>query len=346
MTYATHNMHSTHNTSNTQGKHNTHNVRDTHNTEADIVVGVDGSQESFCALRWALTQSSFTGQNVNAVYGWTHSWNVGSEPQNEEAWHAAQQTITQQLEAWAQQALDGIDFNVSKLTLTSVHASGTAALLNIGKNAQQIVVGRRSLNRVARWLVGSLSENLVQEATVPVTIVRASDEERSVQDDIAHMLAPNVAKSIPRPQKEELPIVVGVDGSEQSKHALQFAIELAQSRSSSLRVMYCWQQKDLHELSDASNTAPLATNFSQANGQQQAQEIIDNIVAQAQIPQDLECIAQAFHIPAAKGLLSASRLARHVVVGSRGLRGLDARLLGSVSRQLISLCECSLTVVR
>ena len=38
----------------------------------DIVVGVDGSDESFAALRWALGEASLTGQQVNAVYAWTH----------------------------------------------------------------------------------------------------------------------------------------------------------------------------------------------------------------------------------------------------------------------------------
>ena len=31
----------------------------------DIVVGVDGSDESFAALRWALGEASLTGQQVN-----------------------------------------------------------------------------------------------------------------------------------------------------------------------------------------------------------------------------------------------------------------------------------------
>ena len=35
--------------------------------QGDIVVGVDGSDESFAALRWALGEASLTGQRVNAV---------------------------------------------------------------------------------------------------------------------------------------------------------------------------------------------------------------------------------------------------------------------------------------
>ena len=55
----------------------------------DIVVGVDGSDESFAALRWALNEASLTGQQVNAVFAWSHSWDMGSEPEDEEQWAEA-----------------------------------------------------------------------------------------------------------------------------------------------------------------------------------------------------------------------------------------------------------------
>ena len=49
------------------------------NPQGDLVVGVDGSQESFGALRWALRQAALSGQTVNAVYGWSYSWDMGPE---------------------------------------------------------------------------------------------------------------------------------------------------------------------------------------------------------------------------------------------------------------------------
>ena len=45
---------------------------DTDIRQRDIVVGVDGSDESFAALRWALQEASLTGQRVNAVYASWH----------------------------------------------------------------------------------------------------------------------------------------------------------------------------------------------------------------------------------------------------------------------------------
>ena len=48
----------------------------------DIVVGVDGSEESFTALQWALREASLSGRAVNAVYAWTHSWDMASRRRN------------------------------------------------------------------------------------------------------------------------------------------------------------------------------------------------------------------------------------------------------------------------
>lgn len=170
---------------------------DTDIRQRDIVVGVDGSDESFAALRWALQEASLTGQRVNAVYGWTHSWDMGSEPDSEEQWAAMRHGIAKRLRDWVAQASSGMAINEDRVKLTSVRASGTAALLEIGKDAQQIVVGRRSLGRVARWFLGSLSASLAEEAKVPVTVVRIlDDEEASVQDAIANALTPAIGRCV------------------------------------------------------------------------------------------------------------------------------------------------------
>lgn len=115
----------------------------------DIVVGVDGSDESFAALRWALNEASLTGQQVNAVFAWSHSWDMGSEPEDEEQWAEVRHDIAQKLRDWVSEASQGMTINEDHVKLTSVKATGTSALLEIGRDAQQIVVGRRSLGRVA-----------------------------------------------------------------------------------------------------------------------------------------------------------------------------------------------------
>lgn len=324
-------------------------VMDSH--RGDIVVGVDGSDESFAALRWTLGEASLTGQQVNAVYAWTHSWDMGSQPEDEEQWAQMRHDIARRLREWVAQASQGMTIDENRVKLTSVKATGTAALLEIGKDAQQIVVGRRSLGRVARWFLGSLSASLAEEAKVPVTVVRIlDDEEASVQDAIANALTPTEetvsytmpGSPLPRNQR---PVVVGVDGSETSKHALRFAIDFAALHHAPLQVMFCWQLKDLGVVKGYENAvAPISVG--QAQAERMLDELLDSVqVSSANIPDDFQIESHAFHIPASKGLIAASRYARHLVVGSRGLSGLDAHFLGSVSKQIINFADCTVTVV-
>lgn len=91
----------------------------------DIVVGVDGSDESFAALRWALNEASLTGQQVNAVFAWSHSWDMGSEPEDEEQWAEVRHDIAQKLRDWVSEASQGMTINEDHVKLTSVKATGT-----------------------------------------------------------------------------------------------------------------------------------------------------------------------------------------------------------------------------
>jgi len=315
-------------------------------TKADIVVGVDGSDESFAALKWALKEASLTGQHVNAVFGWTHSWDMGSEPDSDEDWAKVRHDIANELKSWVEKAAAGIDFDPANLKLTSVKATGTAALLQIGKDSQQIVVGRRSLGRVARWFMGSLSASLAETAEVPVTVVRVSDsEDETVTDAIANALTPDdqtVHFAQPKPAIEEhsRPVVVGVDGSQASRRAFEFALDDAQLHGVPLNVMFCWQLRDLGVIPGYENAvAPVEA------GQQRAEAILAKMMSEVDIPEGIKVSTNAFLIPASKGLIAASRYARHLVVGSRGLSGLDAHFLGSVSRQIVNFAECNVTVV-
>ena len=292
-------------------------------TKPDIVVGVDGSDESFAALKWALEEASLTGQSVNAVFGWTHSWDMGSEPDSDEAWAKVRHDIANELRVWVDKAAAGIDFDPANLKLTSVKASG-----------------------MARWFMGSLSASLAEAAEVPVTVVRiAGSEDETVTEAIANALTPGdkpVHYTQPQPVVEEArrPVVVGVDGSETSRRAFDFALEEARLHDAPLHVMFCWQLKDLGVIPGYENAvAPVKV------GQRRAEEILSELMAKARIPDGVKVSTNAFHIPASKGLIAASRYASHLVVGSRGLSGLDAHFLGSVSRQIVNFAECTVTVV-
>lgn len=271
---------------------------------------------------------------------------MGPEPQTEQEVDELRQKLADKLRTWVDAATQDIDIDNEHIKLTSFRASGTSALLEIGANAQQIVVGRRSMGRVARWFAGSLSASLAEESTVPVTVIRtASDEDIDVQDQIANALSPGddqvhfVTPVVPTPRVVR-PIVVGVDGSPTSQRALEFAARLAKLNSAPLHVMFCWQLRDLGTVPGyESSVAPMEV------AQRYAESIVTKMADDSPMPAGLSVTPNAFHISAGKGLVSASRYARHIVVGSRGLSGLDAHFLGSVSKQLLNSAECNLSIV-
>lgn len=310
-----------------------------------IVVGLDGSDESFAALEWALREAHKTGEEVNAVFGWTSSWDVGGEPSDEETWAHAREQIETQLRGWIDRAVGRLPFDAPSIRLTSVRASGTSALLEIGRGASQIVVGRRSLGRVARWFLGSTSASIAQEAQVPVTIVRLEDMGGDVEDQIGAALRPD-AHSLKRLEAESilgdraLPVVAGIDGSDGSLGALNYAAQAAARDGAPLHVLFCWQMRDLMQMPGYGTATPSLEAASAY-----AERLLAGTVAKADIPDGVEVFQHAFHIPAAKGLLNASRYASRLVVGSRGLSGFDAHFIGSVSRRIVDLAECTVTVV-
>lgn len=315
---------------------------------ADIVVGLDGSQESFEALRWALLESRISGQHIHVVFGSTHS------PHSEETANGLRQDNNSKesneakLAKWITQARAGIPFDENNLSVSVSDTDGIKALLELGKSAEQIVVGRRSLGGFARLFSGSLSTKLAEISPVPVTVVRSIDEyDSSVEADIEDALSfdkpsTGVAPHIQLSEESSLhlPVVVGVNNSVASQRALHFAARIANSHRVPLHVISCWQLKDLGVIPGYENAvAPIAV------GQAEALRRLESLVNDSELESSLDIHLHAFHIPVVKGLINASQYAGRLVVGSRGFSGLDAHFFGSVSRQMVNLAQCTVTVV-
>lgn len=133
-----------------------------------IVVGVDGSDGSRDALRWALGQARATGEAIRAVAAWDVPVNFGYPPGYEDFdWSAS-----------ARQALDDAvadvvgeqrDVSVAKEVYRG-HASNI--LVDASREADLLVVGSRGHGAVVGMLIGSVSQHCVQHAECPVVVVR------------------------------------------------------------------------------------------------------------------------------------------------------------------------------
>ena len=139
-------------------------------------------------------------------------------------------------------------------------------------------------------------------------------------------------------------IVVGVDGSEESRAALRFAVEEARLRSADVHVVHAWWF--VPELEP--RTAPLGGGLADAS-RWEAKRFIEEFVASTLGDARGGVEVTAFPVQgatAAAALLEAAEGAELLVVGSRGLGGFTGLLLGSVGQQCVHHAGCPVVIVR
>ena len=144
-----------------------------------IVVGVDGSESSKAALRWAIRQAKLTGAKVDAVMAWRHPSTYGL---------AAVTSSEADLEGSARKDLIEVLNEVSALEpdvpvhpmVTEGHAA--EVLARAARGADLLVVGSRGHGAFASTMIGSVSLNCVLHAHCPVVVLR---EARTGQADLA-----------------------------------------------------------------------------------------------------------------------------------------------------------------
>ena len=135
-----------------------------------IVVGVDGSESSREALRWAKAQADVTGAELVAVTAW--SYPVASFPMlvNQVA-----TTDTFDVEGQSRAALQRVvketigDAEVAQRVL---EGHPVTVMLAAAQDADLVVVGSRGHGGFVGSLLGSVSQSLVAHAGCPVVVVR------------------------------------------------------------------------------------------------------------------------------------------------------------------------------
>ena len=144
-------------------------------------------------------------------------------------------------------------------------------------------------------------------------------------------------------KRDSSPIVVGVDGSESSRHALQWAAREAEAKGISVRVISTYAIP-------AIAMAEPGFSYEPANVQEladYARKVVATEVAKAsKAHPKVKFEAEVFEGSAAQALTEASARASMLVVGSRGHGGFVGLLLGSVSQQCVTHAHCPVVVVR
>jgi nucleotide-binding universal stress UspA family protein len=140
-------------------------------------------------------------------------------------------------------------------------------------------------------------------------------------------------------------IVAGVDGSDEGREALRWAVDEARLRHASVFAVHAWQVPVM-PVDVAPVPAPaLEVTTLLPEIETGARRLVEQEVAEVS-HEGVDVEAVTVDGPAATALIEAARGADLLVVGSRGRGGFTGLLLGSVSAQVAQHAPCPVVICR
>ncbi len=293
-----------------------------------IVAGLDGSEGSRLALAWAVEEAVAHGAIVEAVtvcrgavkgVAERHAPYITTHPMNLPAHAEADDARRRLTEAVAQVAATRPDITIRARVLQGEDAADT--LCREAEEADVLVVGARGRSTVRTLLLGSVASTCAVRSPCPVVIVPAGSP-------------PEVRHGPARTGR----IVVGVDMSDASRHALEWAIEEAEARDCAVRVVTVSATKSAHE-SDGHGLVGQAAETG-------ARRDLEALVAGASGAAPVEIESLVLEGDPSERLCQQARDADMLVVGDRGHGSLGSLLLGSVASRCAHHSARPVAIVR
>lgn len=135
------------------------------------LVGVDGSEASVRALRWAVERAAKDGAVVEAVHTWHVPYTAGA--MGTIAFDV--QMLADGARATLHEVIDLVDTSGLSTPVEATLVEGAAApeLIERSKDADLVVVGSRGHGGFVGLLLGSVSQQVASHAHCPVVIVPA-----------------------------------------------------------------------------------------------------------------------------------------------------------------------------
>lgn len=142
---------------------------------AGIVVGVDGSEHSVDALRWAASEARLRGVTLRVVASFSSSiistgYEVASPDPSDLA--AASNTMLGAAIDTVRESgeLEGVD-----IVTEALEGHAGEQLIKLSEDADLLVVGARGHGGFLGLLMGSVTTYVVNHALCPVVVVRTAD---------------------------------------------------------------------------------------------------------------------------------------------------------------------------
>lgn len=286
---------------------------------ATVVVGIDGSDGSTTAVRWAARTAADRGRALHIV----HCANPIADRTPRSAYdafiHATMQDIRLTAERMLAAAREDALTAAPSLTVTTELATGNPSrtLIDASAHAHLVVLGvRASAGSIAH--LGSTLLAVTAHARGAVVIVRGPD-----------------------PDRRTGPVVVGVDGSSVGEPAIGVAFAEASLRGSELVAVHAWSDLSQGHFGGIDYLEMPVDDFTVAEEALLAERLAgwSERFPDVVVRREIELFG-----PREK-LAHWSQTAQLLVMGSRGRGGFRGLLLGSTSNWLVQHAECPVMVV-
>ncbi|HEU5148902.1 MAG TPA: universal stress protein [Iamia sp.] len=268
-----------------------------------VVVGVDGSDPSRRAARWAAVEAAARGTTLRLVSAWQApvltTWATlatpGVDPTVFE--RSARETLDEVVRELRAAFGDG----APELAAETVEGLPRDVLLGAARGEALLVVGTRGRGGLARAVLGSVSAACAHHTPVPLAVI---------------------GEGAPDPGSGDL--VVGFDGSPGAEAALRWAVVDARATGAAVRVVHGWAAR----VGEPDGIPPDGTVVGDLTA------AVERAVADALAGLDAlpRITVQVVPRAAAPALVAGAEGAGALVVGTRGHGGFVGLLLGSVSQ--------------
>ncbi len=195
-----------------------------------------------------------------------------------------------------------------------VYSAPAPALIKMSDEAEMIVVGSSGRGLLARGVLGSVSSAVVRHANCPVAVVHEEG----------------------LPDRQDAPVLVGIDGSPVSGLATDLAFDEASRRGVDLVALHAW--------SDVTTEVP---SLDWSTVEEEAQRsLAESLAGHRERYPDVTVHRRVVRDRPARHLIDEAASAQLVVVGSHGRGGLTGMLLGSVSNTVLHSVQIPVIVAR
>jgi nucleotide-binding universal stress UspA family protein len=291
----------------------------TNDAHGAVVVGYDDTAPSHLALDWAADHAAAHHRPLLIVHAM-------EEPHVRYVLGIGRPELRKDMRVLGRRTLDDALVRVQKIepeVQVRVHlAFGDThgVLLDALTGAHLLVVGSRGRGTIASLVLGSVSAGVAASAPCPVAVIRTAEGRAD---------SPTLSGRV----------VVGVDGSEVSLAALDLAFGLAAERGGGVAVVHSW--------GPAAVRRDLTSHEQRrATVEEHELQVAESLAGLAEKYPDVEVATHQAEDDPRASLVTASRYADLLVVGSRGRGATTSVLLGSVSRHVVEHAHCPIVVVR